>query len=82
MKAIVIELPHEMILSIFPLNGGDFKWTQVESQWCVFIAIIILVLAQYSWKLLHPTDRYGNPQCPDDAEEYERVSKIINDHHS
>ena len=63
-----------MILSIFPLN--------VESQWCIFIAIIILVFAQYSWKLLHPTDRYGNPQCPDNAEEYERVSKIINDCHS
>lgn len=44
--------------------------------------LFIFVFAQYSWKLLHPTDRYGNPQCPDNAEEYERVSKIINDHHS
>ncbi|XP_066016984.1 cytoplasmic FMR1-interacting protein 2 [Pocillopora verrucosa] len=33
------------------------------------------VMELYSWKLLHPTDRYGNPQCPDNAEEYERATR-------
>lgn len=33
---------------------------------------------QYSWKLLHPTDTHQNPECPQDAEEYERVSRIAN----
>jgi cytoplasmic FMR1 interacting protein len=27
----------------------------------------------FSWKLLHPTDKYLNRECPEDAEEYERV---------
>ena len=35
---------------------------------------------QYSWKLLHPTDKYANPQCPEEAEEYERVSEILLPH--
>lgn len=29
---------------------------------------------QYSWKLLHPTDPHQSPNCPPEAEEYERVS--------
>jgi len=29
----------------------------------------------YSWKLVHPTDKYANPECPDDAEEYERATR-------
>lgn len=33
------------------------------------------VMELYSWKLLHPTDRYGNPQCPENAEEYERATR-------
>jgi len=28
---------------------------------------------QYSWKLLHPTDHHQNTDCPQNAEEYERV---------
>ncbi|EDO41734.1 predicted protein, partial [Nematostella vectensis] len=35
------------------------------------------VMELYSWKLLHPVDKYANPQCPDDAEEYERVSITV-----
>ena len=31
------------------------------------------IYLQYSWKLIHPTDKYANPQCPDQAEDYERV---------
>lgn len=33
--------------------------------------------AKYSWKLLHPTDKYGNPNCPEEAEEYERVRQVF-----
>ncbi|XP_048589343.1 cytoplasmic FMR1-interacting protein 2-like [Nematostella vectensis] len=33
------------------------------------------VMELYSWKLLHPVDKYANPQCPDDAEEYERATR-------
>ncbi|XP_046852032.1 cytoplasmic FMR1-interacting protein 2-like isoform X2 [Xenia sp. Carnegie-2017] len=29
----------------------------------------------YSWKLIHPTDKYANPQCPDQAEDYERATR-------
>ncbi len=30
---------------------------------------------QYSWKLVHPTDKYSNKECPDSAEEYERATR-------
>ena len=30
---------------------------------------------QYSWKLVHPTDKYSNKDCPDHAEEYERATR-------
>lgn len=33
------------------------------------------VLPQYSWKLVHPTDKYSNKECPDNAEEYERATR-------
>lgn len=39
--------------------------------------ILVFLFGQYSWKLLHPTDKYGNPNCPEEAEEYERVSHAI-----
>eukprot|EP00063_Salmo_salar_P029858 XP_014004693.1 PREDICTED: cytoplasmic FMR1-interacting protein 1 homolog [Salmo salar] len=29
----------------------------------------------YSWKLVHPTDKYSNKECPDNAEEYERATR-------
>lgn len=49
-----------------------------RSHWDAFVVLLAKTLFcsfyQYSWKLLHPTDKYANPQCPDDAEEYERVS--------
>lgn len=34
---------------------------------------------QNAWKLLHPVDKLTNRECPDDAEEYERVCLIEND---
>lgn len=33
------------------------------------------LLPQYSWKLVHPTDKYSNKECPDNAEEYERATR-------
>uniref|UniRef100_A0A7M4FX05 Cytoplasmic FMR1-interacting protein n=1 Tax=Crocodylus porosus TaxID=8502 RepID=A0A7M4FX05_CROPO len=30
---------------------------------------------EYSWKLVHPTDKYSNKDCPDNAEEYERATR-------
>lgn len=32
---------------------------------------------QFYWKLMHLTDKYSNPQCPESAEEYERVSCFV-----
>lgn len=32
-------------------------------------------MLQYSWKLVHPTDKYSNKECPDNAEEYERATR-------
>lgn len=32
-------------------------------------------IPQYSWKLVHPTDKYSNKDCPDSAEEYERATR-------
>lgn len=33
------------------------------------------ICLQYSWKLVHPTDKYSNKECPDSAEEYERATR-------
>ncbi|XP_065187273.1 cytoplasmic FMR1-interacting protein 2-like [Sycon ciliatum] len=33
------------------------------------------IVELYAWKLLHPTDKYANRECPDDAEEYERATR-------
>ncbi|KAK2176606.1 hypothetical protein NP493_652g02000 [Ridgeia piscesae] len=33
------------------------------------------ITEMFSWKLLHPTDRKQNPECPEDAEEYERATR-------
>lgn len=32
-------------------------------------------LSQYSWKLVHPTDKFCNKDCPGTAEEYERATR-------
>lgn len=33
------------------------------------------VMELYHWKLLHPTDKYANPLCPDTAIDYERATR-------
>ncbi|XP_032829340.1 cytoplasmic FMR1-interacting protein 2 [Petromyzon marinus] len=33
------------------------------------------VMEVYSWKLVHPTDKFSNKDCPDNAEEYERATR-------
>uniref|UniRef100_A0A2K6F0E2 Cytoplasmic FMR1-interacting protein n=1 Tax=Propithecus coquereli TaxID=379532 RepID=A0A2K6F0E2_PROCO len=42
---------------------------QLLSQWSAH------VMEVYSWKLVHPTDKYSNKDCPDNAEEYERATR-------
>ncbi|XP_051985982.1 cytoplasmic FMR1-interacting protein 1 homolog [Xyrauchen texanus] len=42
---------------------------QLLSQWSA------QVMEVYSWKLVHPTDKYSNKDCPDNAEEYERATR-------
>ncbi|XP_055118496.1 cytoplasmic FMR1-interacting protein 1 isoform X3 [Symphalangus syndactylus] len=42
---------------------------QLLSQWSAH------VMEVYSWKLVHPTDKYSNKDCPDSAEEYERATR-------
>lgn len=36
---------------------------------------VFLVFLQYSWKLVHPTDKFCNKDCPGTAEEYERATR-------
>lgn len=40
---------------------------QLLSEWTSVVTEL------YSWKLLHPTDHHQNKDCPQEAEEYERV---------
>lgn len=40
---------------------------QLLSEWTSVVTEL------YSWKLLHPTDHHQNKECPQEAEEYERV---------
>lgn len=44
---------------------------QLLSQWTSVVTEL------YSWKLLHPTDHHMNKECPQEAEEYERVRDIF-----
>lgn len=55
------------------LYSGMIKFHFKVKITCTFF----LFSAKYSWKLLHPTDKYGNPNCPEEAEEYERVSHFF-----
>lgn len=41
----------------------------------LFFLPILPCELQYSWKLVHPTDKYSNKDCPDNAEEYERATR-------
>lgn len=45
---------------------------QLLSQWTSVVTEL------YSWKLLHPTDHHMNKECPQEAEEYERVRILRN----
>lgn len=47
--------------------------TFVVYSWDLFIALFCLF--QYSWKLVHPTDKFCNKDCPGTAEEYERATR-------
>lgn len=44
---------------------------QLLSQWTSVVTEL------YSWKLLHPTDHHMNKECPQEAEEYERVRLLL-----
>lgn len=43
---------------------------QLLSEWSSVVTEL------YSWKLLHPTDHHQNKDCPQEAEEYERVGVV------
>lgn len=45
------------------------------SHFCIFPILSLCFFLQYSWKLLHPTDPRENKDCPQTAEEYERVTR-------
>lgn len=40
----------------------------------LFVALVSF-FPQYSWKLVHPTDKFCNKDCPGTAEEYERATR-------
>lgn len=42
---------------------------------CQISELLFVSFPQYSWKLVHPTDKYSNKECPDNAEEYERATR-------
>ncbi len=44
---------------------------QLLSEWTSVVTEL------YSWKLLHPTDHHQNNECPQSAEEYERVIETL-----
>jgi hypothetical protein len=52
------------------LSDLSFRGLQLLSEWTA------VVMELYSWKLLHPTDHHQNNDCPQTAEEYERVSEF------
>lgn len=41
----------------------------------VFFFLTLPCVLQYSWKLVHPTDKFCNKDCPGTAEEYERATR-------
>ncbi|XP_046702615.1 cytoplasmic FMR1-interacting protein 1 homolog [Silurus meridionalis] len=51
------------------LSDLALQGLQLLSQWSA------QVMEVYSWKLVHPTDKYSNKDCPDNAEEYERATR-------
>ena len=53
--------------SFMDLYDSDIRIT------LVVVNKILIYFFQYSWKLLHPTDPHQNKECPQSAEEYERV---------
>ncbi len=55
------------------LSDLSFRGLQLLSEWTS------TVMELYSWKLLHPTDHHQNNECPQNAEEYERVMKSLFD---
>ena len=36
-----------------------------------------IVMEVYSWKLVNPCDSHTNPNCPKDAEDYERATRYL-----
>jgi len=36
-----------------------------------------IVMEVYSWKLVNPCDIHTNPNCPKDAEDYERATRYV-----
>ena len=59
--------PENRSLSNLALRG-----LQLLSQWTSVVTEL------YSWKLLHPSDHHQNKDCPQTAEEYERVYSFAN----
>lgn len=51
------------------LSELAFRGLQLLSEWTSQVTEL------YSWKLLHPTDHHQNNDCPQTAEEYERVGR-------
>lgn len=59
---------------------GENAWWVIPAEMFVFIKVRVILppsqlFLQYSWKLVHPTDKYSNKECPDNAEEYERATR-------
>lgn len=53
------------------LRCGDICGFVID---CLF-DLFTVCLFQYSWKLVHPTDKFCNKDCPGTAEEYERATR-------
>uniref|UniRef100_A0AAX7TC51 Cytoplasmic FMR1 interacting protein 2 n=1 Tax=Astatotilapia calliptera TaxID=8154 RepID=A0AAX7TC51_ASTCA len=49
---------------------------QLLSKWSTHVMEVVSKwVLDYSWKLVHPTDKFCNKDCPGTAEEYERATR-------
>lgn len=57
---------------------GSSRLVDLDVKFLFPLIIFFLLFSgvwQYSWKLVHPTDKFCNKDCPGTAEEYERATR-------
>lgn len=77
MDSVCVCVTFQNIVNFRRLTFGGLGHGQTGSQHFAFMVAHLSSYfpRQYSWKLVHPTDKYSNKDCPDNAEEYERATR-------